>query len=1507
MRKPIGVLTIMMLSVVSAASDPVDCMDRVVPGDYSYGYWRNAYRRVQGDSSPDALCLETGAYGFMIEPKNLSRPRFGLFDTRLDYQKVLEARSSRMDSLDEAQLDIELEVNGRAFRAESSRTRFSMWDSGRVAQYFTLLDLNFTDESGKTLNVYGDLNLVAWPGSLSFTVDALEPTDRVAPGRAGNGWYLGGQPLDIPHRPEMESEHLTLEMWVKPTKLDGRGWLICKNENEWGTGHFGIALMHGEQAVAVMNNAGGARKEVMIPDPDRLKVDTWFHLVLTYDGKVMRFYINGAEKGNKTIGIARQKGNGHLRIGQRADGKSVVSKGVYDQVRLWNRALSADEVKMHWQAPDALSNRNGLVLEKTFDEKESKAQADWQDVKLRLALKTDAHNWKEEKIVKGVWKLGEKKQISLNCNLDDLYDTDRNVSGTLTSTYQNQRFPIAFDPIMNCYVGEVKGLERSFASGYVKITDYDEFDLVLDCSENSPEPVPFLFYLKGPANVTGLVPILCKPDGTPTGIPVQLSKNWHNRAIHSYLRAYALIPVKQGRKHYRLRVAYGFYGSIPSASHGQLCLLGGKGGGGQRWDQLALACGGESLCLDIDQSLTDMVMTDIRIPLGRFGKDGNPWGWTEGGWGGEWLGVFDGQAKLPMAGMKAAYQSHGPCLTDVRYSGAYGSDRAVLLDAKVEFPRSDDYARTFQKVNYRFQKELSAEGSYLHRLYPAVPDNLIAYGNADGLLGEVRVAANAKKGDVLIPPTEMTGPGPWWVAFPEREKSIYTGGWKESGWVGYPAIIIRDYKASFGGKPSKTIWLTATQTENSWRKPGVDTRFVAGPDVTTYKQGDYVEMDLEWAHLVAVADNYGWNNQAYIKALQDNPNSWKVAHREAVGNDIKVTVEGGKLLQKLPVVIQANKPEVTVTIQGGVGHLPIRFEGLKTPDNYVVYEIVDGKKELLDQSVHGKDYWQTDYDSGTGTYKMSFNLPVDGKPTSKWVLTNGKEIGKLTMIDFKSYVDQFNALDEEEGVNTIHNKDAFEFMADNIPSFDCPDKDIERTWYYRWWTYRKHLRETEDGWVVTEFYPDVGWAKKHNTINCPVGHQIYEGRWLRDPKYINEYIKFHFYGGGNPGGESKGYSNWLTDAIYAHYLVTGDNAFVTGLLDELITNHRAYSKDGKGNNSQSRLLEDIGLYWQIDSWDGSELSISGHGIRLSINSYLYGGALAIAKIADLAGKAAIAQAYRQEAETLKQTIQAKLWDPEEEFFKTMRDSRAWNYNHPNQEKCESGKLVTVRELYGYTPWYFNMPDADKGYEVAWTQLTDPQGFKGEYGPGFAERRHPKFTINNGGCVWAGSSWPMLTSQVLTGLANLLNNYEQDVIGKQEYFDTLCTYARSHVHKRDDGTVVPWVDESLNQDAGRWISIGQYPKTRGRYYNHSSYCDLIITGLVGLRPRADDIVEVNPLLPDDAWEYFCLDNVRYRDHLLTIIWDSTGKRYDKGKGLTVLAAGKKIAHSDTLGRVTAIIE
>ena len=91
--------------------------------------------------------------------------------------------------------------------------------------------------------------------------------------------------------------------------------------------------------------------------------------------------------------------------------------------------------------------------------------------------------------------------------------------------------------------------------------------------------------------------------------------------------------------------------------------------------------------------------------------------------------------------------------------------------------------------------------------------------------------------------------------------------------------------------------------------------------------------------------------------------------------------------------------------------------------------------------------------------------------------------------------------------------------------------------------------------------------------------------------------------------------------------------------------------------------------------------------------------------------------------------------------------------------------------------------------------------------GAAEQRHPGFKVSYTGheCQWNGPSWPFATTVTLTALANVLHDYPQQEVGKADYFGTLKTYTRSHRLKRDDGTVVPWIDENLNPHTGDWIS------------------------------------------------------------------------------------------------------
>ncbi len=491
---------------------------------------------------------------------------------------------------------------------------------------------------------------------------------------------------------------------------------------------------------------------------------------------------------------------------------------------------------------------------------------------------------------------------------------------------------------------------------------------------------------------------------------------------------------------------------------------------------------------------------------------------------------------------------------------------------------------------------------------------------------------------------------------------------------------------------------------------------------------------------------------------------------------------------------------------------------------------------------------------------------------------------------FKHYVDDFNQHDRELYVQYISNSAAWAFLKTNIPLLDCPDKELEAIYYFRWWTFRKAIKQTSSGFVITEFLPPVGWAGKENTIDCAAGHHLREGRWLADPRFLDDYSLFWFRKGGNP----RSYSFWAADSIWARFLVTGDDRLIKTLVPDLVANYEAWEQDHRDSN---------GLFWQSDDRDGMEQSIGGSGYRATINSYMYGDAVAIAKLAARVGRDELAERFRGKAAEIKRLVQERLWNPRAQFFEVL-------------PRGNGQRLVDVRELHGFTPWYFELPDPDKS--VAWRQAMDTAGFFAPFGLTTAERRHPKFTISYTGheCQWNGPSWPFATSITLTALANLLDDYQQNVITRDDYFELLKIYVQSQHRRREDGAVVPWIDENLNPLSGDWIArtrlktwkdgktwdAAQGGEERGKDYNHSTFCDLVINGLIGLRPTADNTVVVNPLLPEGRWAYFCLDQVWCHGHWLTILYDRTGEHYHRGKGLRIFADGRVIATADKLQRV-----
>ena len=480
---------------------------------------------------------------------------------------------------------------------------------------------------------------------------------------------------------------------------------------------------------------------------------------------------------------------------------------------------------------------------------------------------------------------------------------------------------------------------------------------------------------------------------------------------------------------------------------------------------------------------------------------------------------------------------------------------------------------------------------------------------------------------------------------------------------------------------------------------------------------------------------------------------------------------------------------------------------------------------------------------------------------------------------WEKHVRFFNDVDTELYCNEVPNAKALMYLKENAPCFECPDVDVEQTFAFRWWTYRKHLKRVSDGWVVTEFLPQVPWSGPQNTIACPLGHHVREGRWLKNKDIVYEHLSFMLKRGNVNGSDA--YVCWPAVSVCDWVEVSGNKKDAVRLLPLLENNHAAWEKSWFAGGERLRIGKDrTGLYLSTGDHEGTEISLGGYGYRPLVNAAMFGELAAMARIADWAGDSAKADKYRKLAAEFANSVRTRLWNEEKSFFTVVR---------PDMTR------TAVRELHGYAPWYFDMPLA--GYEKAWHAIADEKGFKAPVGLTFAERSAEGFAINYGGheCQWNGPTWPYATSVALTALIKYLRSPGRHVVSPKTFSDLVVQYARQHRMRLDDGRVIPWIDENLDPFTGKWLSREiilmspakkiAFPRERGKDYNHSTFCDLIISGICGVIPRDDGHVEIKPLAPP-GWMWWKLDNLVLHDKTYTIMYDRDGGHYGEGVGLLV---------------------
>ncbi len=467
------------------------------------------------------------------------------------------------------------------------------------------------------------------------------------------------------------------------------------------------------------------------------------------------------------------------------------------------------------------------------------------------------------------------------------------------------------------------------------------------------------------------------------------------------------------------------------------------------------------------------------------------------------------------------------------------------------------------------------------------------------------------------------------------------------------------------------------------------------------------------------------------------------------------------------------------------------------------------------------------------------------------------------------------SLDHNKIAKEYYGED-YQWYVDNLPFFECSDKQIEQVYYYRWKLYKAHLRNVgKDEYVVTEFINHVPWDRHpYCTINAASMHHIYEGRWLKDQRYMNGYID-NLYSGGN----NRGYSESIADATLARYMVDGDSSFLVRHLDSMKAIYDAWNDhyDSSKNLYYIPAMPDATEYTiaSIDASGGKDGFEGGDAFRPTLNSYMYGNAKAIAHIAEIKGDKPASSLFSQRANELQHNVEQSLWNDSLQHFT--------DRYKVNNQYVKYWDFIRGRELAGMMPWYFNLPSDNEKFSAAWKHVTDTNYLLGQYGfrtnePSY-EHYFKQFVFFEGrpGSQWNGPSWPYQSSQALTAMANVLNNYHQNVVTKEDYTKLLRLYTKQHF--LPDGKI----NLVENYDPNKGGPIVYYYWSN--HYLHSSFNNLVISGLCGIRPSESDTLIVNPLV-DSTIDYFMLDDVTYHGHKLSVVYDRNGTKYNLGKGLNV---------------------
>jgi hypothetical protein len=183
-------------------------------------------------------------------------------------------------------------------------------------------------------------------GQINTGLDLTQGNDYLTAGSASNWKFLH------------DGSSWTISHWLKlPTPNAGGRYFLFETAN-FGSSSIGLDFLYTDlssntRKIQIYVNRGVGGQSAIVLDANNVYPDStgWVHVVAVHDGSLgsnqLKLYIDGelAAQASKAYDYSTSNPTNTLNIGRTpADGSSNFLHGSIDEISIWNRALSSDEV-----------------------------------------------------------------------------------------------------------------------------------------------------------------------------------------------------------------------------------------------------------------------------------------------------------------------------------------------------------------------------------------------------------------------------------------------------------------------------------------------------------------------------------------------------------------------------------------------------------------------------------------------------------------------------------------------------------------------------------------------------------------------------------------------------------------------------------------------------------------------------------------------------------------------------------------------------------------------------------------------------------------------------------------------------------------------------------------------------------------------------------------------------------------------------------------------------------